>query len=151
MTLTERIQKDLVEAMRAKDELRLSVLRMAKSALKNRQVEKMRALEEAEELQVLAALVKQRREAAEQFAAGGRADLAEKETREMAILESYLPAAATAEEMERAITEAVAETGAASPKQMGAVIKAARARLAGKTVDGKALSDRVRERLSGAC
>jgi uncharacterized protein len=149
MTLTERIQKDLVEAMKAKDELRLSVLRMAKSALKNKQVEKVRALEEAEELQVLQTLVKQRRESAEQFAKGGRTDLAEKETREIAVLEEYLPAAASAEEMDRAIREAVAETGATSAKQMGAVIKAARARLAGKTLDGKALSDRVREILSG--
>lgn len=149
MTLTERIQKDLVEAMRAKDELRLAVLRMTKTALKNRQVEKMRALEEAEEVQVLLTLVKQRREAAEQFAAGGRAELAERETREITVLESYLPAAATPEEMDRAIGEAIAETGADSMKQMGAVVKAARGRLAGKTVDGKALSDRVRERLGG--
>jgi uncharacterized protein YqeY len=149
MTLTERIQKDLVEAMRAKDELRLSVLRMAKTALKNRQVEKMRPLEEAEEVQVLLTLVKQRREAAEQFAAGGRAELAERETQEIGVLEGYLPAAATPEDMDRAIGEAIAETGADSMKQMGAVVKAARARLAGKTVDGKALSDRVRERLSG--
>lgn len=149
MALTEQIQKDLVEAMRAKDELRLAVLRMAKTALKNRQVEKMRALEEAEEVQVLLTLIKQRREAAEQFAAGGRAEMAERETQEITVLESYLPAAATPEEMKRAIGEAIAETGADSMKQMGAVVKAARARLAGKTVDGKALSDLVRERLSG--
>jgi uncharacterized protein YqeY len=105
--------------------------------------------EEAEALQVLQTLVKKRRESVEQFTRGGRNDLAEKETREIAIIESYLPAAATPEELDRAIEAAIAETGANSPKQMGAVIKAARARLEGKTVDGKALSDRVRERLAG--
>ncbi len=149
MSFIDRIQKDLTEAMRRKDELRLSVLRMVKTALKNKEVERIRPLEDAEALQVLQTLVKQRRESVEQFTRGGRTDLAEKETREIAIIESYLPAAPTPAELDQAIEAAIAETSASSPKQMGAVIKAARARLDGKTVDGKVLSDRVRERLAG--
>ncbi len=148
MALTERIQKDLTAAMMSKDELRLSVLRMIKSALKYKEVEKVRPLEDAEALQVLQTLVKQRRESVEQFAKGGRQDLADKETKEIAILEAYLPAGASDSDMSAAIEAAIAETGATSPKAMGAVIKAAKARLEGKTVDGKTLSDRVRERLS---
>jgi uncharacterized protein len=149
MTLAERIQKDMTDAMRAKDELRLSVLRMVKSAMKHKEIEKIRPLDEAESLQILNTLVKQRRESVEMFTKGGRRDLAEKETQEIAIIESYLPAAADDAEMDAAIDAAIAETGANSPKQMGAVIKAARTRLEGKTVDGKALSDRVRARLGG--
>jgi uncharacterized protein YqeY len=149
MALVDRIQKDLVDAMRAKDELRLSVLRMVKSAFKNKEIEKIRPLEEAESLQILQTLVKQRRESVEMFTKGGRNDLADKETREIAIIEGYLPAAAGAEDMDRAIAAAITETGATSAKQMGAVVKAARAHLEGKTVDGKALSDRVRARLGG--
>jgi len=149
MAFIERIQKDLTEAMKTKEELRLSVLRMVKTALKNKEVEKIRPLEDAEALQVLQALVKQRRESVEQFTRGGRNDLADKEAKEIAIIESYLPAPPTEAELDQAIGAAIAETGANSPKQMGAVIKAARARLEGKTIDGKVLSDRVRERLSG--
>jgi uncharacterized protein YqeY len=149
MAFIERIQKDLTQAMKMKDELRLSVLRMVKTALKNKEIEKIRPLEDAEALQVLQTLVKQRRESVEQFTQGGRKDLADKETKEIAIIESYLPAAPSDAEISQAIEAAVAETGATSSKQMGAVIKAARARLEGKTVDGKALSDRVRERLGG--
>ena len=148
MPFIDRIQKDLTEAMKSRDELRLSVLRMVKSALKNKEIEKIRPLDDAESLQVLQTLVKQRKESVEQFSRGGRADLADKETREIAIIETYLPAAASEADMDRAIEAAVAETSANSPKQMGAVIKAARAHLEGKTVDGKILSDRVRERLS---
>lgn len=150
MTLVERIQKDLTEAMKSKDELRLSVLRMVKTALKHKEIEKIRPLEDAEALQILQTLVKQRRESVEMFAKGGRADLADQETREIAYIEAYLPASAGPEEMDRAIEAAIVETGAKAPAQMGAVIKAARAALAGKTVDGKALSDRVRARLSGS-
>jgi uncharacterized protein YqeY len=139
----------MTDAMRAKEELRLSVLRMVKSALKHKEIEKIRPLDEAESLQILNTLVKQRRESVEMFTKGGRTDLAEKEALEIAIIESYLPASAGAAEMDSAIDAAIAETGANSPKQMGAVIKAARARLEGKTVDGKALSDRVRARLGG--
>jgi uncharacterized protein len=134
--------------MKEKDELRLSVLRMVKSALKNKEIEKMRALEDLESLQVLQTLVKQRHESVEQFTKGGRKDLAEKEAKEIAIIEEYLPAAPTDAEMHRAIEDAIAAEGANSLKQMGAVIKATKAKLEGKTVDGKVLSDRVRERLS---
>jgi len=147
MPLMEQIQKDLVDAMRSKDELRLSVLRMVKSALKNKEIEKIRPLEDAEALQLLQTLVKQRRESVEMFAKGGRTELAEKETKEIAIIEAYLPANASADDIENAINAAISETGANSAKQMGAVIKAARTKLEGKTVDGKALSDRVRARL----
>ncbi|PYT54842.1 MAG: glutamyl-tRNA amidotransferase [Acidobacteria bacterium] len=148
MSLAEKIQKDLVEAMRAKDELRLSVLRGMKAAIKHKEVEKIRALDEAESIQVLQTLVKQRKESIEQFTKGNRPELASKETKELAIIESYLPASASAAEMEAAITKAISETGANSVKQMGAVMKAAKTALEGKTVDGKALSDRVRDRLS---
>jgi len=134
--------------MKSKDELRLSVLRMTKTALKNKEIEKIRPLDDAESLQVLQTLIKQRKESAEAFAKGGRADMAEKETREIAIIETYMPSAPTTREMDEAIQAAIAETGATSPKQMGAVVKAAKALLAGKTVDGKALSDRVRELLA---
>ena len=150
MSLAEKIQKDLVEAMRAKDELRLSVLRGMKAAIKHKEVEKIRALDEAESVQVLQTLVKQRKESIEQFTKGNRPELASKETKELAIIESYLPASAGAAEMEAAITKAISETGANSVKQMGAVMKAAKTALKGKTVDGKALSDRVRDRLSKA-
>ena len=148
MALIDRIQKDLIEAMKSKEELRLSVLRMVKSALKNKEIEKIRPLDDAESMQILQTLVKQRKESAEAFAKGGRADLADKETREIAMIEAYLPAAANEADMDRAVDLAITETSANSPKQMGAVVKAARAHLEGKTVDGKALSDRVRERLS---
>jgi uncharacterized protein YqeY len=148
MALMERIQKDLTAAMMSKDELRLSVLRMIKSALKYKEIEKVRVLEDGEALQVLQTLVKQRRESVEQFAKGGRQDLADKETKEIAILEGYLPAGASGSDMSAAIEAAIVETGATSPKSMGAVIKAAKARLEGKTVDGKTLSDLVKERLS---
>lgn len=148
MALIERIQKDLTEAMMSKDELRLSVLRGIKAAIKHREVEKIRALDEPESIQILQTLVKQRKESIEQFTKGNRPELADKETKELAIIESYLPAGASEAEMDAAITKAIAETGANSIKQMGAVVKAAKTALEGKTVDGKALSDRVRQRLS---
>jgi uncharacterized protein len=148
MSLAEKIQKDIVDAMRAKDELRLSVLRGIKSAIKLKEVEKIRALDEAESIQILQTLVKQRKESIEQFTKGNRLDLAGKETKELAIIETYLPAGATEAEMDAAIAKAIADTGASSIKQMGAVVKAAKALLEGKTVDGKILSDRVRSRLS---
>ena len=148
MGYIERIQTDLTAAMKEKDELRLSVLRMIKSALKNKEIEKMRPLDDLESLQVLQTLVKQRRESIDQFTKGGRKDLADKEAKEIGIIEKYLPAAPTDDEIHHAIEAAIADEGADSLKQMGAVIKAARARLEGKTVDGKVLSDRVRARLS---
>jgi uncharacterized protein YqeY len=148
MSLSETIQKDIVTAMKAKDELRLSVLRMVKSALQLKEVEKLRALDDAESIQLLQRLVKQRKESIEQFAKGGRQDLVDKETRQLAVVESYLPAGASEAEMDAAVAQAIADTKAASVKQMGAVVKAAKEILAEKAVDGKALSDRVRERLS---
>jgi len=148
MSLSETIQKDIITAMKAKDELRLSVLRMVKSALQLKEVEKLRALDDAESIQLLQTLVKQRKESIEQFTKGGRQDLVDKETRELAVVESYLPASASEAEMDAAVAKAIADTKAASVKQMGAVVKAAKEILSGKTVDGKALSDRVRERLS---
>jgi len=148
MGYIERIQSDLTAAMKEKDELRLSVLRMIKAALKNKEIEKVRALDDMESLQVLQTLVKQRRESVQQFTQGGRKDLADKEAKEIVIIEEYLPAAPSDAEIQHAIEAAINEAGADSLKQMGAVIKAARARLEGKAVDGKVLSDRVRERLS---
>jgi uncharacterized protein YqeY len=148
MSFAEKIQKDLVDAMRAKDELRLSVLRGVKAAIKHKEVEKIRALDETECIQILQTLVKQRKESIDQFTKGNRPELAAKETKELAIIESYLPAGASEAEMDAAITRAISETGANSIKQMGSVVKAAKTALEGKTVDGKALSDRVRDRLS---
>jgi uncharacterized protein YqeY len=148
MSLSEQVQKDIVAAMKNKDELRLSVLRMVKAAMQLKEVEKMRKLEDAESIQLLQTLVKQRKESIDQFAKGGRNDLVEKESSELNILESYLPAGASEGEMDAAITQAIASTGAISMKQMGAVVKAAKDALTGKTVDGKVLSDLVRARLS---
>jgi uncharacterized protein YqeY len=146
--VSEQIQKDIVIAMKAKDELRLSVLRMVKSAFQLKEVEKMRPLDPAESIQLLQSLAKQRRESIDQFGKGGRQDLVDKETRELKVLESYLPAGASDAEMDAAIEKAIADVGATSIKNMGAVVKAAKEALTGKAVDGKALSDRVRERLS---
>src|SRR5215831_17365966 len=148
MNLAERIQIDLVEAMRTKDALRLSVLRGIKSAIKLKEVEKIKTLDESETIQILQTLVKQRKESIEQFTKGNRPELAAKETKELGIVESYLPAGASEAEMNAAISKAISETGANSMKQMGAVVKAAKAALQGKTVDGKILSDRVREHRS---
>ena len=148
MTLSEQIQKDIVAAMRAKEELRLSVLRMVKAAIQLKEVEKKRPLDEPESIQLLQTLVKQRKESIDQFAKGGRQDLVDRETTELLVLEAYLPAGASQTEMDDAIDKAIAATGATSMKQMGGVVKAAKDALSGKAVDGKALSDRVREKLS---
>lgn len=148
MPLLDRIQKDMVEAMKARDEQRLAALRMIKAALKKHEVDAMKALDDTTEIQVLNTLLKQRREAAEQFRKGGREELAAKEQAELALIESYMPAAATEEEIDAAIASAIAETGVNTLKQMGVVMKAAQAKLAGKRVDGKALSEKVRARLS---
>ncbi len=148
MSLLERIQKDMTEAMKARQEARLGALRMIKTALKKYEVDSMKPLDERSELQVLNTIVKQRKEAAEMFRKGGREELAAKEDAELAIVESYMPALATDEEIDAAISAALAETGVASQKQMGVVMKAAQVKLAGKRVDGKLLSDRVRARLS---
>lgn len=146
MTIQERIQKEMAEAMRSKDELRLSVLRMMKTAIRNKEVEKVKTLEEAECYQVFSTLVKQRRDSIELFRKGGREDLASKEEAEIRILEEYLPAALSEAEVDAAIEAAIAEAGATSAKQMGAVMKLVMARLAGRA-DGKLVSEKVRARL----
>ncbi|MGE3512284.1 MAG: GatB/YqeY domain-containing protein [Vicinamibacterales bacterium] len=148
MTLVDTVTAAMADAMRQKDAARLSALRMLKAALMNRAVEKKRDLDEAESLQVVTALVKQRRDAIEQFVAGGRQDLADKEAAEIAILDTYLPAALDPAALEAAVEAAIAETGAGSPRDMGKVMKAVMARLAGQTVDGKVVSDLVRSKLS---
>src|SRR5213594_4432266 len=147
MTLQEKIQSELADAMRNKDQLRLSVLRMMKSAVKNKEVEKMKPLEEAECVAVLNTLVKQRKDSVEQFRNGGREELAQKEEAEIKIIEEYLPAAASGDEILVAVQEAIQETGAASIKDMGKVMKATMSRLTGKTVDGSRVSQLVKEKL----
>jgi hypothetical protein len=148
MNLSEQLQRDIVAAMKAKEEMRLSVLRMAKAALQLKEVEKMRKLDDAESIQLLQTLVKQRKESIDQFTKGGRTDLVDKENAELKILEAYLPAGASQAEMDTAIASAIASSGATSMKQMGAVVKAAKEALTGKAVDGKLLSDLVRAHLS---
>jgi uncharacterized protein YqeY len=147
MPLIERVQTEMVNAMKAKDEARLSALRMVKAALKKHEVDSMKPLDEATEMQVLNTLIKQRREAADMFRKGGREELAKKEEAELLLIESYMPAAASEEEMDDAVCQAIAETGAASAKQMGQVMNAARAKLGGKRIDGKLLSEKVKARL----
>jgi len=150
MTLNETIAADLTAAMKAKDATRLSALRMLKAAVTNKgMVEKGRDLEDAEVLQVVASLVKQRRDSIEQFSKAGRTDLVDKETAEIAILEHYLPPAVSAEEIEAAVAAAIAETGASSVKEMGKVMKAVMPKLAGKNADGKAVNEAVRRKLGG--
>lgn len=137
----------MVAAMKAKEELRLSALRMIKAALKKHEIDALKPLDEATEQQVLKALVKQRNDSAEMFRKGGRIDQAEKEEAERALIESYMPAVASEQDIESAIDAALAETGVTSQKQMGVIMKAAQAKLAGKRADGKVLSDKVRSRL----
>ena len=150
MTLNEQIAADLTAAMKARDAARLAALRMLKAAVMNKgMVEKGRALNDAEVLQVVASLVKQRRDSIEQFAKAGRTDLVEKETAEIAVLEHYLPPAASADEIDAAVADAIAETGASSPKDMGKVMKAVMPKLAGKNVDGRTVNDAVRRKLGG--
>jgi uncharacterized protein len=149
MSLTDRVSKTMAEAMKARDQARLSTLRMLKAALTNREVERARPLTDAEELQVVAGLVKQRKESIDQFSKAGRQDLVDKETAEEAILETYLPPAVTAEGLERIVSEVIAETGASSPKDMGKVMKSVMARLAGAVADGKAVNELVKKRLAG--
>ena len=148
MPLLDQIQKDMIAAMKASDQLRLDALRMVKAALKKHEVDAMKALDEQTELQILNTLIKQRRESAEMFRKGNRPELADREDAELKLIESYMPAAPTDAEIETAITTAMSETGITALKQMGVVMKAAQAKLAGKRVDGKALSERVRSKLS---
>jgi uncharacterized protein YqeY len=149
MTLVERITRDLTAAMKAQDAARTSTLRMAKAALMNKQIDKHGAVDDAEAVRVLQGLVKQREDSAEQYAKGGRPELAEKERAEMALLKAYLPAEVTDDEIAAAVEKAVAETGATSPKDMGKVMKAAMAALAagGKSVDGRRVNEAVKKRL----
>ena len=148
MSLEQQLSADIATAMKAKDAARLTPLRMLKAALMNKSVEKNRALEAGEELQVVSTLVKQRRDSIEQFTNGGRTDLADKERAEIAVLEAYLPPSVGVEEIDQAVAQAIADTGAAGPKDMGKVMKAVMAALTGKTVDGKTVNERVRARLN---
>jgi uncharacterized protein YqeY len=147
MPLIDQVQQDMVAAMKSRDEARLGALRMIKAALMKQKVDSPKPLDEAAEMQVLKSLIKQRTDAAEMFRKAGRNEQADKEEAERTLIESYLPAAASNQEIESAIAEALSETGVTSLKQMGVVMKAAQSKLKGKTVDGKALSDRVRARL----
>jgi hypothetical protein len=149
MSLIQRIQSDMVEAMRRKEGLRLATLRMAKTAVTNKRVEKGAELSDEEVHRVLETLVKQRRDSAEQFRKGGRNELAEKEESEIEVLEAYLPRAATEEEIHAVIGEVIAELEAAGPKDMGRVMKETLARLRGKTVDGGQVSQWVKQQLTG--
>jgi uncharacterized protein YqeY len=148
-TLFEQVTTDIAAAMRQKDQAALGPLRMLKAALMNREVEKKKALDAAESIQVVNSLVKQRRDAADQFTAGGRPELAAKELAEIDFLQRYLPPAADEATIAAAIDAAVAETGAAGPKDMGKVMKAVTARLAGLSADGRAVSEAVKKRLAG--
>ena len=147
MTIVEQVEKDLPVALKAQEALKLSVVRMMKAALKNKQVELGRPPDDTQAVAVLRTLVKQRHESVEQFRVGGRQDLADKEEAEIKIIEGYLPAAATEEELDAAVAAAIAETGAASPRDLGKVMKAAMARLAGRNVDGKRVNEKVRAKL----
>ena len=146
--MLDQIQKDIIAAMKAKDEARLDALRMVKTALKKHEIDSMKPLDEPTELQILNTLIKQRKEASEMFRKGNRPELADKEDAELKLIESYMPSAPTEEEVDAAIAAAMSESGITSLKQMGVVMKAAQAKLAGKRVDGKALSERVRSKLS---
>lgn len=145
-TLTE-VNARIIQAMKAHDQTALSAFRMLKAALMNKEIEKGRALEEAEALQVVAALIKQRKDSIDQFTKGGRQDLVDKETAELALLDGLMPPPLSQDEVDAAVDKAVAETGATSMKDMGRVMKAAMAVLAGRPVDGKAVNDAVRRRL----
>jgi hypothetical protein len=147
MKLTERVNADLANAMRAKEANRLVALRMLKTALTNKNIEKGRDLDETEGLQVIGTLIKQRRDSIEQFEKGGRKDLAEKEAAEIAVLEGYLPPPASEAELSQIIDAAVTETGASSPKDMGKVMKAVMGSLSGRTADGRVVSEMVKRRL----
>ena len=147
MALLERVQGDMVAAMKAKEEARLNALRMIKAALQKHQVDTMKPLDDTAEQQILKQLVKQRTDAADMFRKGGRPEQADKEEAERVLIQSYMPAEATEAEIAHAVDAALAETGITSAKQMGVVMKTAQAKLAGKRADGKALSELVRSRL----
>jgi len=148
VALVDELNSAIADAMRQHDALRLSAVRMLKAALMNREVERGRSLDDAESRQVVASLVKQRRDSIDQFTKGGRQDLAAKEAAEIAVLETYLPPSADPGVIERAVDAAIAETGATSARDVGRVMKAAMARLAGQTVDGKTVNELVRRKLA---
>lgn len=148
MSLKQRITDDMTAAMKAKDAARLSTLRLVKAALMNRQIERGAEPSDEETVKLLQSLVKQRRDSVEQYEKGNRPELAAKEQAEIVVIEEYLPQAATREEIERAVAEAVAETGAATVKEMGAVMRAAQAKLAGRNADGRTVSEMVKEKLA---
>jgi len=150
MSLKDRIISDMTAAMKAKDAARTSTLRMLKSAISYREIEKGGALDDEELAKLLRSQVKQRRDSVEQYQKGSRQDLVEKETAEIAVIESYLPQAASVEEIEQAVTAAMAQTGAASIKEMGAVMKASMVLLAGKNPDGRTVSETVKKKLAGS-
>ena len=147
MTFLDRINQDITAAMKAKEAERLSALRMVKTALKNREIEKMAALTDEEALKILQSLVKQRRDSIEQYTLGGRLELAEKEAAEIKIIEAYLPAALDEAALAQIVEETVAELGATSPKEMGQVMKATMAKLTGQNIDGKVVSSLVKAKL----
>jgi uncharacterized protein YqeY len=149
MTFLDRINEDLKAAMKSKDSDRLSTLRMVKTALKNREIDKMEALTDEEAIKILQSLVKQRRDSIEQYQQAGRIELAEKEAAEIKVIEEYLPAALDDAAIARVVEETIVETGASSMKEMGAVMKAVMAKLAGQTVDGKAVNQIVKSKLGG--
>jgi uncharacterized protein YqeY len=149
MTFLERINSDLMTAMKNKESERLSTLRMVKTAIKNREIEKMASLTDDEAIKILQSLVKQRRDSIEQYKQGGRPELAEKEAAEIKIIEEYLPAALDEAAITKIVAEAIAQTGANSMKEMGNVMKAVMARLAGQTVDGKVVNQIVKSKLGG--
>jgi hypothetical protein len=149
LALVDDLSASIADAMRKHDAVRLSTLRMLKAALMNREIERGHALDDAESLQVVASLVKQRKDSIDQFTKGGRPELADREQSEIHVLETYLPAAADPAAVEQAVVDAIQETGATSPKDMGRVMKAAMARLAGQTVDGKTVSELARQKLAG--
>ena len=148
MALIEKVSQDIVAAMKAHEATRLDALRMLKTALMKYKVDTMKDLDDQSELQILNMLVKQRRESADMFRKGNRPELADKEEAELKLIESYMPSAPTEAEIDAAIAAALAETPGASLKQMGVVMKAAQAKLSGKRIDGKALSERIRAKLS---
>jgi uncharacterized protein len=148
MGLTERVQKDMVDAMRAKEELRLSTLRMMKAALQMKRIEKRADLDEKEELQVFSTMIKQRKDSIEQFEKGGRPELAQKEAQEIVIIEAYMPKAVGQEEIEATVRTVIAEMGSPTMKDMGTVMKNVMAKFGGARVDGKAVSEAVKKQLA---
>jgi uncharacterized protein len=149
MSISEQVQKDMVDAMKARDERRLSTLRMMKTALKNKEIDKRAPLDDKESLQILSTLIKQRKDSIEQFTKGGRQDLADKEAAEITLIETYMPKALGEEEIAAAVRTTIAEMGSPTMKDMGTVMKNVMAKFAGARVDGKIVSDAVKKEIAG--